>query len=62
MRPVSHEGRHVSDFAKLIRCPCGYALHGRDDDEVVAAAQEHARTIHDQQLSREQALAMARPV
>jgi predicted small metal-binding protein len=52
----------VSDIAKLIRCPCGYTLHGRDDDEVVAAAQEHARAVHDQQLSREQALAMARPV
>jgi predicted small metal-binding protein len=51
----------VSDIAKLIRCPCGYTLHGRDDDEVVTAAQDHARAIHDQQLSREQALAMARP-
>jgi hypothetical protein len=28
---------------------------------VVAAAQEHARNVHDQRLSREQALSMARP-
>jgi predicted small metal-binding protein len=51
----------VSSISKLIRCPCGYVLHGADDDEVVAAAQEHARTIHDQELTRDQALAMARP-
>jgi predicted small metal-binding protein len=47
--------------AKVIQCPCGYTLHGAGDAEVVAAAQEHARTIHDQELSSDQALAMARP-
>jgi predicted small metal-binding protein len=51
----------VSGSAKVIQCPCGYTLHGQDDDEVVTAAQEHARSIHDQQLTRDQALAMARP-
>ncbi len=47
--------------AKVIQCPCGYTLHGDGDDEVVAAAQEHARSIHDQELSSDQALSMARP-
>lgn len=47
--------------AKTIQCPCGYTLHGGDDDEVVASAQAHAREVHAQELSREQALAMARP-
>lgn len=47
--------------AKVIQCPCGFTLHGDSDDEVVAAAQEHARTIHDQTLSSNQALDMARP-
>lgn len=47
--------------AKTIQCPCGYTLHGGDDDEVVAAAQRHAQDVHGQQLSREQALSMARP-
>jgi predicted small metal-binding protein len=62
MSAVSHEEEDdVSGFSKLIRCPCGYTLHGADDDEVVAAAQEHARATHDQELTREQALAMARP-
>lgn len=46
---------------KTIQCPCGYTLHGRDDDEVVRAAQEHAREVHEMELTREQALAMARP-
>lgn len=46
---------------KSIQCPCGFVLHGRDDDEVVRAAQEHAREVHDMELTREQALAMARP-
>lgn len=47
--------------AKVIQCPCGYVLHGDGNAEVVTAAQEHARSIHDQELSEEQALSMARP-
>ena len=46
---------------KTIQCPCGYVLRGRDDEEVVRAAQEHAREVHEMELTREQALAMARP-
>lgn len=46
---------------KVIQCPCGYTLHGTGDEAVVAAAQEHARDVHDQALTRDQALAMARP-
>jgi predicted small metal-binding protein len=51
----------MGDTPKIILCPCGFTLHGSDDDEVVAAAQAHAREIHEQRLSREQALGMARP-
>lgn len=47
--------------AKVIQCPCGYTLRGADEDEVVAAAQGHAREVHEQALTREQALSMARP-
>jgi predicted small metal-binding protein len=47
--------------AKIIQCPCGYTLEGADDEKVVAAAQSHAQQTHDQELSREQALSMARP-
>ncbi|MFP5308816.1 MAG: DUF1059 domain-containing protein [Actinomycetes bacterium] len=48
-------------IGKVIQCPCGATLRGGDDDEVVTAAQAHASSVHDQALSREQALAMARP-
>lgn len=47
--------------AKIIQCPCGFTLQGAGDAEVVQAAQDHARTIHDQELSSDQALSMARP-
>jgi predicted small metal-binding protein len=46
---------------KVIQCPCGVVIEGRDDEDVVAQAQEHARQVHQMTLSREQALAMARP-
>ena len=47
--------------AKVIECPCGVVLRGTTDDETVANAQLHARENHEMDLSREQALAMARP-
>jgi predicted small metal-binding protein len=49
------------DAGKTIECPCGVVLRGADDDDVVAAAQEHAKANHDMDLTREQALGMAHP-
>ncbi|MBA2354560.1 MAG: DUF1059 domain-containing protein [Acidobacteria bacterium] len=46
---------------KVIQCPCGTVIEGRDDDDVVRQAQEHAKQVHQMELSRDQALAMARP-
>lgn len=46
---------------KVINCPCGFALRGKDDEEVVKKAQDHAKTVHGMELTREQALQMARP-
>ena len=46
---------------KIIQCPCGSVIEGQNDDEVVKKAQEHAKTTHNMELSREQALSMARP-
>jgi len=46
---------------KIIQCPCGSVIEGQDDEEVVKKAQEHAKTTHNMDLSREQALSMARP-
>lgn len=50
---------HLSE--KVIECPCGVRIEGRGNDDVVARAQEHARQNHDMDLSREEALSMARP-
>lgn len=46
---------------KVINCPCGFVVRGGSDDDVVKKAQEHAKTVHGMELSREQALEMARP-
>jgi predicted small metal-binding protein len=46
---------------KVINCPCGYVVKGDSDDQLVARAQEHAKQVHQMELSREQALSMARP-
>jgi predicted small metal-binding protein len=48
-------------MTKIIQCPCGVVIEGRDDEDVVKQAQEHARQVHQMDLTREQALAMARP-
>ncbi|HKX76837.1 MAG TPA: DUF1059 domain-containing protein [Acidimicrobiia bacterium] len=44
-----------------VTCACGWETVG-DEDEVVEAAQEHGRQIHNMESSREQVLALARPV
>ncbi len=44
-----------------IECPCGTVLRGADIDDVVAEAQQHAKSVHDMDLSDEQARSMARP-
>ncbi|MGE0464102.1 MAG: DUF1059 domain-containing protein [Vicinamibacterales bacterium] len=46
---------------KVINCPCGFVVKANSDDELVAKAQEHARQVHQMELSRDQALAMAKP-
>jgi predicted small metal-binding protein len=46
---------------KVINCPCGFVLKGGSDEEVVKKAQAHAKQVHQMDLSREQALAMAKP-
>jgi predicted small metal-binding protein len=46
---------------KVIQCTCGSVIEGQDDDGVVKKAQAHAKTTHGMDLSREQALSMAKP-
>lgn len=44
-----------------MECDCGWSVRG-SEDEVVAACQAHGREVHAMELSREQVLAVARPV
>jgi predicted small metal-binding protein len=46
---------------KIINCSCGYIVRAENDDKLVVKAQEHAKEVHQMDLTREQALAMARP-
>ncbi len=48
-------------MAKIMRCDCGHVVRGRTDDELVANVQNHAREVHDMEITREQVLAMAQP-
>lgn len=48
-------------MTKVIQCPCGYSIREEDDDALVRSAQAHAMAAHGLELSREQALAMAKP-
>jgi predicted small metal-binding protein len=48
-------------MGKIITCPCGTVVQGRDDETLVAQAQKHAREVHGMELTREQVLAMASP-
>jgi len=43
-----------------VRCACGWEVVG-DEDEVVAATQEHGQRVHNMAASREAVLAMAVP-
>jgi predicted small metal-binding protein len=42
------------------RCDCGWSAQG-PEAELVPKIQEHARQAHDLEITREQALAQARP-
>ncbi len=48
-------------MTKVIKCPCGTVVRARDEESLVAQAQQHARDAHAMELTREQALAMASP-
>jgi predicted small metal-binding protein len=48
-------------MTKILNCDCGRVVRGASDDELVAAAQEHAREAHGMELTREQVLSLAVP-
>ena len=49
-------------MTKQFMCECGVVIRGKDDDDLVQEAQRHAREVHKFEITREQVLAMARPV
>ncbi len=46
---------------RVLTCECGFSVQGTDD-ELVDAAQRHGREVHNMDISREDVLAMAKPV
>ena len=48
-------------MAKVVNCPCGEKITGESDDELVRLVQEHGKEVHQQDVSRDDALAMAQP-
>lgn len=49
-------------MAKLVQCQCGQTIRGKDDDDLVANVQQHAKEAHGgMAITREQVLAMAQP-
>jgi predicted small metal-binding protein len=51
----------VIRMTKIMLCDCGHIVRGETDDELVANVQQHAREVHDMEITREQVLAMAQP-
>ena len=48
-------------MAKVVNCPCGETIKAETDDELVGLVQKHGKEVHDQDVSREDALGMAQP-
>ena len=42
-----------------VTCPCGGTIEADDEDALVPQVQDHAKSAHDLDLSREQVLEMA---
>jgi predicted small metal-binding protein len=47
------------DMGLVIHCDCGTSVRGKDEEEMVKNAQEHAKNKHGVTVTREQALALA---
>jgi predicted small metal-binding protein len=47
--------------ALVVTCPCGETIRAETEDELVKQATKHAKEVHNQNPTREQLLAMAKP-
>ena len=43
----------------IVQCFCGTAIRGKDDDEIVVNAQDHAKTKHALTVTRDQVMGLA---
>ena len=48
-------------MSKAVNCPCGEILKADTDDELVQKVQTHGKEVHNKEVTREDALAMAQP-
>ena len=46
----------------VVSCECGFEAAGATDDDLVAAAQGHARHVHGREVAADLVLALARPL
>lgn len=46
---------------QVIECPCGTVLRAADLEAVIGEAQNHAKDVHDMELTETQASEMAHP-
>jgi len=54
-------GKHQPKRELMVRCDCGFEARG-DEDKLVPLVQKHGREAHNMEATREQVLAMARPL
>jgi predicted small metal-binding protein len=47
-------------MTQVIQCPCGTTLRAASLEEVIAQAQTHAKEVHQLELTKDEAQAMAR--
>ena len=48
-------------MTKVVNCPYGEVLRAETDYELVSLVLEHSKAVHHQEVTREDALAMAQP-
>ncbi len=49
------------DIASVVRCGCGYALWGNDEEELLRDAERHVRIAHPELVGTLSPLELARP-
>jgi predicted small metal-binding protein len=54
-------GRRSGGIELVVRCDCGFEARGTEA-RLIPIVQRHGREAHKMQVTREQVLAMARPV